>query len=131
MGRVAIIGTGISGLGAAYLLARRQEITVYEKARHIGGHTRTLTVDYDGTAIPVDTGFIVFNERNYPHLTGLLRHLHVPVHKSEMTFSASIGEGWLEWGAKDLNSVFGQRRNIFRPRFYLLAREVLDRKSTR
>ena len=87
MGRVAIIGTGISGLGAAYLLARRQEITVYEKARHIGGHTRTLTVDYDGTAIPVDTGFIVFNERNYPLFTRLLAGLRVRSRPTEMSFS--------------------------------------------
>ena len=75
MARIAIIGTGISGLGAAFLLHPRHDITVYEKAPRIGGHSRTVTVDYDGRAIPVDTGFIVFNRPNYPNLTGLFRHL--------------------------------------------------------
>ncbi len=125
MARIGIIGTGISGLGAAFLLQRRHDITLYEKAPRIGGHTRTLTVDYDGVPIPVDTGFIVFNERNYPNLTGLFRHLDVPVHKSDMTFAATIADGWLEWGAKDLNSVFGQRRNMLRPGFYKMARDAM------
>ena len=125
MARIAIIGTGISGLGAAFLLHPRHDITVYEKAPRIGGHSRTVTVDYDGRAIPVDTGFIVFNRPNYPNLTGLFRHLGVPVHESDMTFAASIRSGWLEWGAKDLGTVFGQRRNLLSPRFALLVRDVL------
>jgi len=125
MARIAIIGTGISGLGAGYLLHPRHEITVYEKAARIGGHARTVTVDYDGRAIPVDTGFIVFNRPNYPNLSGLFRHLAVPVHESDMTFSASIRDGWLEWGAKNLDTVFGQRRNLLRPRFAMLVRDVL------
>jgi predicted NAD/FAD-binding protein len=125
MAKIAIIGTGISGLGAAYLLNRRHEVTVYEKASRIGGHSRTLTVDYDGRAIAVDTGFIVFNEKNYPQLSAMFRHLNVPTHKSDMTFAASIRDGWLEWGAKDINAVFGQRRNLLRPRFALLIRDVL------
>jgi predicted NAD/FAD-binding protein len=123
--KIAIIGTGISGMGAAYLLHADHEITVYEKAPRIGGHTRTLTVDYDGKAIPVDTGFIVFNKQNYPHLSGLFGHLGVPVHKSDMSFSASIRDGWLEWGARDLDSILGQRRNLLRPQFGLLVRDVL------
>lgn len=124
MAKIAIIGTGISGLGAAYLLDRRHEVTVYDKAPRIGGHARTVTVDYDGTAVPVDTGFIVFNETNYPQLSAMFRHLGVATHKSDMTFAASIRDGWLEWGAKDLNAVFGQRRNLLRPKFALLARDV-------
>jgi predicted NAD/FAD-binding protein len=83
-----------------------------------------MTVDYDGKAIPVDTGFIVFNEKNYPQLSAMFRHLNVPVHKSDMTFAASIRGGWLEWGAKDLNAVFGQRRNLLRPKFVALIRDV-------
>jgi uncharacterized protein len=125
MARIAIIGTGISGLGAAFLLHPRHDITVYEKAPRIGGHSRTVTVDYDGRAIPVDTGFIVFNRPNYPNLTGLFRHLGVAVHESDMTFSATIRRGWLEWGAKDLGAIYGQRRNLLRPRFALLVRDVL------
>ena len=125
MAKIAIVGTGISGLGAAFLLAPHHEITVYEKAPRIGGHARTITVDYDGVPIAVDTGFIVFNKPNYPNLTGLFAHLKVPTHKSDMTFSASIRDGWLEWGAKDANAVFGQRRNLLRPHFGLLVRDVI------
>ena len=125
MARIAIVGTGISGLGAAYLLNPGHEITVYEKKRHIGGHSRTVTVDYDGTPVPVDTGFIVFNRKNYPNLTGLFAHLDVPTHGSDMTFAASIRDGWLEWGARDTNAVFGQRRNLLRPQFGLLVRDVM------
>ncbi|MES2473372.1 MAG: FAD-dependent oxidoreductase [Pseudomonadota bacterium] len=125
MAKIAIVGTGISGLGAAWLLNPDHEITVYEKAPRIGGHSRTVTVDYDGTPIPVDTGFIVFNKPNYPNLTGLFAHLGVQVHESDMTFAASINGGWLEWGARDLDAVYGQRRNLLRPRFALLIRDVM------
>lgn len=125
MARIAIIGAGISGLGAAWLLKPDHEITLYEKEPRLGGHTRTLTVDYDGRAIPVDTGFIVFNRPNYPNLSSLFDHLGVAVHKSDMSFSASIRGGWLEWGARDLNAVFGQRRNLLSLRFARLVRDVL------
>jgi len=125
MARIAIVGTGISGLGAAFLLNPNHDITVYEKAARIGGHSRTMTVDHDGEAIPVDTGFIVFNRPNYPNLTGLFAHLGVPTHASDMTFAASIKDGWLEWGLKNLDSLLGQRRNLLRPRFGLLVRDVL------
>jgi predicted NAD/FAD-binding protein len=125
MARIAIVGTGISGLGSAYLLHPDHEITVYEKAPRIGGHSRTVTVDYDGRPIPVDTGFIVFNRPNYPNLAGLFAHLGVPSHASDMTFAASIRDGWLEWGAKDLGAVIGQRRNLLRPKFGLLVRDVM------
>ncbi len=126
MAKIAIIGTGISGLGAAYLLSRQHEVTVYESTARVGGHARTVTVDYDGTPIPVDTGFIVFKEQNYPQLSAMFRHLGVATHKSDMTFAASIRDGWLEWGAKDLNTVFGQRRNLLRPNFMRLARDVVE-----
>ena len=125
MAKIAIVGTGISGLGSAFLLNPDHDITVYEKAARIGGHSRTVTVNHDGQAIPVDTGFIVFNRPNYPNLTGLFAHLGVPTHASDMTFAASIKDGWLEWGLKDLDSVIGQRRNLLRPRFGLLVRDVL------
>src|SRR6476620_1039193 len=84
MAKIAIVGTGIAGLGSAYLLNPNHQITVYEKSSRIGGHSRTVTVDYDGRAIPVDTGFIVFNPKNYPELTAMFRHLNVAVHKSDM-----------------------------------------------
>ncbi len=125
MRKIAIVGTGISGLGSAFLLHPDHDVTVYEKAARIGGHSRTVTVDYDGTAIPVDTGFIVFNRPNYPNLCGLFAHLGVATHASDMTFAASIRDGWLEWGARDLNAVLGQRRNLLRPKFGLLVRDVM------
>jgi predicted NAD/FAD-binding protein len=129
MAKIAIVGAGISGLGAAYLLNPDNEITVYEKASRIGGHSRTVTIDYDGRTIPVDTGFIVFNQPNYPNLTALFARLGVPVHKSDMSFSASIRDGWLEWCGSDLGALFGQRRNLLRPRFALFLRDVLKFNS--
>jgi predicted NAD/FAD-binding protein len=125
MARIAVVGTGISGLGSAYLLHPHHDVTVYEKAPRIGGHTRTVTVDYDGHAIPVDTGFIVFNRPNYPNLCGLFAHLGIATHASDMTFAVSIRDGWLEWGAQDLDAVLGQRRNLLRPQFGLLLRDVM------
>jgi len=125
MAKIAIVGTGIAGLGSAYLLNPAHQITVYEKSSRIGGHSRTVTVDYDGRAIPVDTGFIVFNRPNYPNLSAMFSHLAVPTHASDMSFAASIRDGWLEWGARDLGSIIGQRRNLLRPKFGLLLRDVM------
>ncbi len=124
MASIAIIGTGISGMGMAHLLYPKHDITVYEKSAEIGGHTRTRIVDYDGKKIPVDTGFIVFNERNYPNLVGLFKQLGVATHKSDMTFAATVDNGRFEWCARDLNGIFGQRRNLFNPRFYRMLRDV-------
>lgn len=125
MASIAIIGSGISGMGAAHLLYPHHTITVYEKAPRIGGHSRTLTVDAEGKSIPVDTGFIVYNEPNYPNLVGLFKQLDVPTHKSNMSFAASINRGAFEWCARDLNGIFGQRRNLFSPAFYGMVRDVL------
>lgn len=125
MTKIAIVGGGISGLGAAYLLHPRHDIVVYESDTRIGGHSRTVTVRYRDRSIPVDTGFIVFNKRNYPNLTGLFRHLGVPVQPSTMGFAATILDGWLEWGSQRLTSIFAQRRNIVRPAFYRFIRDVM------
>ncbi len=125
-----MIGTGIAGLSAAYMLDTRHEITVYEKEARLGGHSRTITVNYDGHPIPVDTGFIVFNKRNYPNLTALFRLLGVAIKESDMSFGFTADDGDLEWGAKTINSVFGQRRNLFRPKFIKLFFDVLRFNST-
>jgi predicted NAD/FAD-binding protein len=125
MAKIAIIGTGIAGLGSAYLLNPDHAVTVYEKADRVGGHSRTVTVDYHGRPIAVDTGFIVFNRANYPNLTGLFAHLGVQSHASDMSFAASVRNGWLEWSGRNINAVFGQRRNMLRPKFALLMRDVL------
>ena len=125
MSRIAIIGAGISGMGAAYLLHRAgHSITLYEKAAVTGGHTRTLEVDYEGTRIPVDTGFIVYNEPNYSNLCGLFKYLGVETEKSNMSFAITMDGGRFEWGARSLNSVFGQRANLLRPSFYRMIRDV-------
>ncbi len=125
MASIAIIGSGISGMGTAHLLHKNHTITLYEKNAITGGHTRTKTVDYDGVSIPVDTGFIVYNERNYPNLIGLFAELHVPTHESNMTFAATINRGAFEWCARDLNGMFGQRRNLLSPAFYRMLRDVI------
>jgi len=137
--KIAVIGSGISGLGAAYLLNKHADITLYEKNKVIGGHSRTKEINYDGVEIPVDTGFIVFNNRNYPHLTKLFETLGIERIKSDMSFGASIDDGKLEWSAQSLFSVFGQKSNFFNPKFYSMlldmrkffkcAPQVLERKN--
>lgn len=108
--RIAVIGTGIAGLGAAWLLRQRAEVTVYEQHPRPGGHSNTVQVP-GGPA--VDTGFIVFNERNYPHLTALFAHLGVASQPSDMSFSASLGGGRVEYAGDNLNTLFAQRWNLF------------------
>ncbi|MBX9730145.1 MAG: NAD(P)/FAD-dependent oxidoreductase [Sphingomonas sp.] len=118
---IAIIGSGISGLSAAWLLAKRHRVTLFEADGRIGGHSHTVVAPSG----PVDTGFIVYNESTYPNLTALFAHLEVPTKASEMTFSVSIDDGRLEYGANDLGSLLAQRRNIFRPRFWSMMRDLL------
>lgn len=125
MAKIAIIGTGIAGLSVSYLLRSKHHITVYEKEARLGGHSRTITVEHGDRIIPVDTGFIVFNERNYPNLTALFRMLGVQIKHSDMTYAMTVAGGTFEWGAKNLNTVFGQRRNIVNPRFLKLFGEVM------
>ena len=125
MAKIAVIGTGISGLAAAYLLHAQHDIAVYEKSDRAGGHSRTMTVRHGDRDIAVDTGFIVFNERNYPNLTALFRRLGVTVKDSDMSFGLTVDNGRLEWGAKSLSSLFGQRGNLMRPRFLKLVYDVL------
>jgi predicted NAD/FAD-binding protein len=125
MQTVAVIGSGISGMAAAYLLSSGYDVTVFEKNNVPGGHARTREVNYAGKTIPVDTGFIVYNEVNYPELVGLFRHLGVITEKSDMTFGFSMDNGQLEWAARSLNAVFAQRSNLLRPSFYRMLMDVL------
>jgi predicted NAD/FAD-binding protein len=122
--KIAIIGTGISGLGAAYLLHPYHDVTVYEKNDYIGGHSRTVEVSTKDGIIPVDTGFIVFNNRNYPLLTKLFKHLQVPIVKSDMSFGASIYNGWLEYGTQKLGNMFAQKKNLFSPLFWGMIADI-------
>lgn len=123
--KIAIIGSGISGLGSAYILAQDHDITVYEKNNYIGGHSRTVDVPTDNAIVPVDTGFIVFNHRNYPLLTGLFKHLDVPTVKSDMSFGASVANGAIEYGTQQLSNIFAQRSNLLRPRFWRMVSDIL------
>lgn len=123
--KIAIIGTGISGLGAASLLYPYHDIRIYEKNNYIGGHSRTVEANTSGGAVPVDTGFIVFNKRNYPLLTRLFEHLQVPIAKSDMSFGASINNGWLEYGTQKTVNMLAQKRNIFRPEFWGMIADIL------
>lgn len=122
--RIAIIGSGVAGLGAAWLLHDAHDITLYESDNRIGGHCNTVDIDYDGEQIPVDTGFIVYNENNYTNLTALFAALGVKSEASDMSFAVSSGGGKIEWGSGSLNTVFAQRRNLFRPRFLSTLKEI-------
>ena len=123
--KIAIIGSGISGLGAASLLNPAHDITVYEKNDYIGGHSRTIEVKTPDGLMPVDTGFIVFNKRNYPLLTRLFEHLHVPVTESDMSFGVSINKGWLEYGTQSLFNIFAQKKNLLRPAFWKMIADIM------
>lgn len=122
--KIAIIGGGISGLAAAYLLADQHDITLYEASPRMGGHARTVMAGKHGDTA-VDTGFIVFNYVNYPHLTAMFTDLDVPVVKSDMSFGASINDGAIEYGLKDLPALLGQRRNLMRPGFVRMLRDIM------
>jgi uncharacterized protein len=115
--RIAVIGTGIAGNAAAWALATGSphQVTVYEKDHRIGGHSATVDVDYDGVTIPVDTGFIVYNELNYPNMTRLFAHLGVQTEASDMGFSVSSRDGAMEWAGRQsamLDGLFARRRNL-------------------
>jgi len=123
--RVAIIGTGIAGNIAAYKLRDRFDVTVYEAAGYIGGHTNTVDVEEDGGALAVDTGFIVYNDRTYPNFIKVLDEIGQPSQASQMTFSVHSASDKLEYNGSSLNGLFAQRRNLLRPSFYTMVRDIL------
>ena len=123
--KIAIIGSGIAGNVAAYHLHRQHDITVFEAAAHIGGHTHTHTVEQAGKAYQVDTGFIVFNDRTYPNFVALLAELGVASRESVMSFSVMDEASGLEYNGMTLNTLFAQRRNLFRPSFLGMVRDIL------
>lgn len=122
--RIAVIGSGISGNACAWALSARHDVTLFEKRPRAGGHSATVDVDYDGVHIPVDTGFIVYNDLNYPNLVALFRHLDVKTEASDMSFAVSIGDGRVEWAGSSLATVFAQKRNLASPRFLWMLREI-------
>jgi predicted NAD/FAD-binding protein len=121
---IAVVGSGVAGLSAAWLLSRRHRVTLFEQNTRPGGHSNTVEVaDTDGP-VAVDTGFIVYNERNYPNLTALFEHLDVATAPSDMSFSASLRGGALEYAGSDLGGLFAQPRNLVRPRFWRMLADL-------
>ena len=123
--RIAIIGSGISGLAAAWLLARHHPVTLFEAGNYLGGHTHTVDVSLDGITHGVDTGFLVFNRATYPNLVPMLEWLGVPVAPSEMSFSVALEHPAIEWSGTSLGSLFAQRSNLLRPGFMRMLRDLL------
>jgi predicted NAD/FAD-binding protein len=124
MDRIAIVGTGISGLGCAYFLRNRYQLTMYEQADYIGGHTNTLTLDDPSGPVPIDTGFMTYNEVTYPNLTRLFRELGVASRSSSMSFSVQHLPAKLEFSGSSINHLFGQRRNLLNPSFWKVLLQI-------
>jgi uncharacterized protein len=129
--RVAVIGTGIAGNAAAWTLSKRYPVTVYDREIRPGGHSHTVSIDYDGTPISVDTGFIVYNELNYPGLTALFDHLGVETVESCMSFAVTADAGRFEWKGGGENwiqtaiGLFAQPRNLLSPSYLWMLRDIL------
>lgn len=123
--KIAIIGSGISGLTCAYLLNRQQEVTVFEASDWIGGHSHTVDVEVEGERHAIDTGFIVFNDWTYPNFICLLDQLGVASQPTEMSFSVQDPRSGIEYNGSNLNQVFAQRRNLLSPGFWGMLREIL------
>ncbi len=122
--KIAVIGAGVSGLGAAWLLSRRHDVVVYERENRFGGHSCTVEAPTPQGRVPVDVGFIVYNERNYPNLISLFDHLGVPTEPSVMSFAVSLDQGRFEY-ASSFAGYFAQRRNLARPSFLRMTHDIL------
>ena len=123
--RVAVVGSGISGLAAAWQLAADAQVVLFEADGHFGGHAHTVDVTLDGLTHGVDTGFLVFNHATYPQLVRLFDELAVHIAPSEMSFSVQVPQIGLEWSGCNLDTVFAQRRNLVNPRFLGMLRDLL------
>ena len=123
--KVAVVGTGIAGLTAASLLDRRHALTVFEASERVGGHTRTETVREGARTIAIDTGFIVFNEPNYPNLCRLFDALGVESRESDMSFSVHCERTGIEYNGTSFDTLFAQRRNLARPGHWRMLADIL------
>jgi len=124
--KIAVIGSGISGLSSAWLLGKQHQVTLFEQDSRLGGHSNTVDILTSAGTIAVDTGFIVFNERCYPNLVALFKHLGVRYQSTDMSFGVSLNKGQLEYsGSNSIATMFAQKRNIFRPRFWGMIKDLL------
>jgi predicted NAD/FAD-binding protein len=123
--KIAVIGSGISGLLSANLLSARYDVSLFEANNYLGGHTHTVDVSLDGFNFAIDTGFIVFNKKNYPGFCKLLQKYNIPIQKSEMSFSYRSDAKDVEYNGHSLNTLFADRRNLFNPGFYRFISEIL------
>ena len=123
--KIAVVGSGISGLSAAWLLSQAHDVTLYESDARLGGHANTASVPQaDGSQIAVDTGFIVYNEATYPNFTALMAYLAVETKATEMSFAVSLDQGRLEYAGTNLSGLFAQRRNLLSPRFWSMLNDL-------
>lgn len=123
--RIAVIGSGISGLATAYFLSREHDVVLFEKNSYLGGHTNTVDINVENQTHAVDTGFLVFNELTYPNFIALLAELDVKSYASDMSFGVSLGRDQLEWAGTNLNTVFAQRRRLFSPAFLYMLYDII------
>ncbi|MBC7696946.1 MAG: FAD-dependent oxidoreductase, partial [Bacteroidia bacterium] len=128
--KIAIIGSGIAGNTIAHHLYKEHDITVFEAESHIGGHTHTHHIQYEGRNYNVDTGFIVFNDRTYPNFIALLDELKVAWQPSDMSFSVRSEKNGLEYNGTSLNTLFAQRSNLLKPSFHQMIRDILRFNKT-
>lgn len=124
--KIAVIGSGISGLSAAWLLHQKHQVTLYEAADYLGGHTHTVDVALEGITHPVDTGFLVYNDLTYPNLRQLFAHLGVETHETAMSFSVNLPERNLEWAGANLGTLFAQKRNLLRLQYWRMLQEIIN-----
>jgi uncharacterized protein len=124
--KIAVIGSGISGLSAAYFLSKKHKVDLYEQNDHFGGHSYTYDIKEDDKSVPVDLGFIVFNELTYPNLINFFEELNIPFEKSNMSFSVSIKKTNIEYGGYGFNGIFANKLNLFNFNFLKMIREIIS-----
>ena len=122
--KIAVIGSGISGLSAAFYLSKKFKVDLFEQEDYFGGHSYTYDIKVGNKTIPVDLGFIVFNELTYPNLLNFLKELKVPFEKSDMSFSVSVQNSHIEYGGRGFNALFANRLNIFNFNFLKMIKEI-------